>query len=70
MTNKSRFYFENGNVDDAVLKIMDIMDNYPSGEYLDQAYQHVKLVYNVENTAERYLTQYRGVISKQKNEKH
>lgn len=55
-------YFENGNVNDAVDKIIGILKKYPSETFLNDAFLHVKNLYGVKRTAEQYLKVYRSIV--------
>lgn len=57
------FYFKNGNIDDAAIKISEIIKRYPNKEFIDKAYQHVKNNYSIKNTAISYLAEYRKVLN-------
>lgn len=61
---KFGFSFDNGNYKDAEKQIFNIIQNYPSAEFLNRAYNHVKALYSVERTALAYLDEYKKILNK------
>lgn len=56
------YIFKNGDSNDCARLISEIMDNYPSPEFLETAVQKVKSFYNVTRTASEYISLYNKVI--------
>lgn len=59
---KYGYCFENGSAEDCAKMIKQISINYPNIHYLSECYNHVKELYNVENTALKYLEFYMSKI--------
>lgn len=55
------FYFINENVDDAVDKIIGIIQKYPSEKFINDAFLHAKKMYSVNRTAEEYIKVYKYI---------
>lgn len=57
---KYGYYFERENAEDCASKIVDIYKNYENRSLIvDKAYQHVLEKYSIEQTARRYLEEYK-----------
>lgn len=55
---KYGFTFKNKSIDDCAVQLINIIEHYPTNEYIDSAYKHVVKYYNVDNTAQGYLDFY------------
>lgn len=57
------YSFENQSVEDCAKQIINIIENYPSEQFLTNSYNHVLQNYNVERTASEYLNVYKSVLA-------
>lgn len=59
---KYGFAFKNKSVDDCALQIQNLIQTYPTKDFIEAAYQHVHTLYNVDNTAQGYLDFYKRIL--------
>ena len=59
---KYGFAFQNKSVDACAKQIEYVMNHYPSQKFIDDAYEHVTKLYNVEVTAQHYLDLYYKIV--------
>lgn len=52
------FTFKNMSVTDCAAQIEDVMNNYPTEDFIEIAYKHVTSLYNIDITAQKYLDFY------------
>lgn len=59
---KYGFAFLNKSVDACTKQIEYVMNHYPSQKFIDDAYEHVTELYDVEVTAQHYLDLYYKIV--------
>lgn len=61
---KYGFTFKNKSVDDCADEIEKIMNNYPSTDFINAAYNRITALYKIDYTAQKYIDEYKKIINK------